>query len=67
MMCWKWGQVVMKSVQEAGAEAKLWMATGLKYDMVYCWILNFNEDRKITRVRAYLDTDLLTRAIAENK
>jgi hypothetical protein len=36
------------------------------YDMVYCWIVRFNKDGKIDPVRAYLDTDLLTRAIEEN-
>lgn len=41
--------------------------TGLKYDMTYCWVLKFNTDRQIERVRAYIDTDLLTRAINENK
>jgi len=40
---------------------------GLKYDMTYCWVLKFNTDRQIERVRAYIDTDLLTRAINENK
>jgi ketosteroid isomerase-like protein len=35
--------------------------------MVYCWIIRFNEDRKIDKVRAYLDSDLLTRAIEENR
>lgn len=39
---------------------------GLKYDMVYCWIVRFNKDGKIDQVRAYVDTDLLTRAIEEN-
>jgi ketosteroid isomerase-like protein len=43
------------------------LTTGLKYDMVYCWIIRFNKERKIDRVRAYLDTDLLTRAIGENR
>jgi hypothetical protein len=41
----------------------LGFTAGLKYDMVYCWIIRFNKERKIDRVRAYLDTDLLTRAI----
>ena len=40
---------------------------GLKYNMVYCWIVTFNEEKKIKKVRAYLDTDLLTRAIEENR
>jgi hypothetical protein len=49
------------------ADIVLWFMTGLKYDMVYCWIIRFNEDRKIDKVRAYLDSDLLTRAIEENR
>jgi ketosteroid isomerase-like protein len=39
---------------------------GLKYDMVDCWIVRFNQDGKIDQVRAYGDTDRLTRAIEEN-
>ena len=55
---------------------------GLKYDMsvtpqitpnqlltstrTYCWVVKFNEDGMITRVRAYIDTELLTRAMAQN-
>jgi len=41
--------------------------TGLTYDMVYCWIVKFDKNRKIVKVRAYLDTDLLTRAIEQNR
>ena len=35
--------------------------------MIYCWIMKFVDNRKIKQVRAYLDTDLVTRAIEENK
>ncbi|KIY02668.1 uncharacterized protein Z520_01133 [Fonsecaea multimorphosa CBS 102226] len=38
---------------------------GLPYDMRYCWICKFARG-KIVQVRAYLDTDLLTRAIQQN-
>ncbi|KAJ9611300.1 hypothetical protein H2200_004484 [Cladophialophora chaetospira] len=38
---------------------------GLKYDMRYAWVCLF-EKGKIVRVRAYLDTDLLTRAMEQN-
>jgi ketosteroid isomerase-like protein len=41
--------------------------TGLKYDMVYCWVIRFGKERKINKVRAYLNTDLLTRAVEENR
>jgi uncharacterized protein len=38
---------------------------GLRYDMSYVWVCRF-EKGKIARVRAYLDTDLLNRAMKEN-
>jgi ketosteroid isomerase-like protein len=38
---------------------------GLEYDMRYVWVCRF-EGGKIVHVRAYLDTDLLTRAMKEN-
>ena len=34
--------------------------------MTYCWVVRFNEERKIQEVRAYLDTNLLTRAMEQN-
>jgi ketosteroid isomerase-like protein len=40
---------------------------GLKYDTIHCWIARFNKDGRIDKVRTYLDTDLLTRAIEENR
>ena len=38
---------------------------GLKYDMRYVWVMLF-ETGKIVKARAYLDTDLLTRAMEQN-
>ncbi|KIW74838.1 hypothetical protein Z517_11608 [Fonsecaea pedrosoi CBS 271.37] len=38
---------------------------GLPYDMRYCWVCKFAHG-KIVQVRAYLDTDLLTRALQQN-
>lgn len=40
---------------------------GMTYDMRYCWIVRFGGSGKIDKVRAYLDTDLLARAIEQNK
>lgn len=34
--------------------------------MAYCWVARFDSRGKIVQVRAYLDTDLLTRAVGEN-
>ncbi|ETN43423.1 uncharacterized protein HMPREF1541_02582 [Cyphellophora europaea CBS 101466] len=40
---------------------------GMEYDMRYCWICKFDDaSETIEEVRAYLDTDLLRRVIAEN-
>ena len=51
---------------------------GMTYDMTYCWVCTFVDSsgqgegkqgiggRMIGKVRAYIDTDLLTRAIAHN-
>ncbi len=38
---------------------------GLKYEMRYVWVCLFEKGR-IVKVRAYLDTDLLTRAMEQN-
>jgi len=38
---------------------------GLTYDMRYAWVCSF-DNGKIVKVRAYLDTDLLTRAMDQN-
>ena len=40
---------------------------GRDYTMNYCWVCKFDEKDKIVQVRAYLDTNLLTKAIEENK
>ncbi|KIW28468.1 uncharacterized protein PV07_08130 [Cladophialophora immunda] len=38
---------------------------GLLYDMRYCWVCKFARG-KIVQVRAYLDTELLTRVMEQN-
>src|SRR5580704_5529772 len=38
---------------------------GMRFDNRYCWIVSF-EDELIVRVRAYLDSALVTRLFAEN-
>jgi len=40
---------------------------GMTYDMRYCWVVRFGESGLIEEVRAYLDTDLLSRAIEQNQ
>lgn len=40
---------------------------GKEYNMRYCWNVRFGKDDKIEQVRAFLDTDLLERAIKENQ
>lgn len=40
---------------------------GMVYDMRYCWNVRFGKDDMIEQVRAFLDTDLLERAIKENQ
>jgi uncharacterized protein len=40
---------------------------GMLYDMRYCWVVKYGDDETINEVRAYIDTDLLNRAIAGNK
>ena len=47
-------------------EADTTCRDGTKYDMRYCWVCQFNEEGKISKVRAYIDTELLTRAIERN-
>lgn len=39
---------------------------GMPYPMKYCWVIKFGEKDLITVVRAYVDTQLLTEAIASN-
>ncbi|KAL4894497.1 hypothetical protein BDV59DRAFT_200841 [Aspergillus ambiguus] len=40
---------------------------GLPFSNEYTWICEFNDDNKIIKVRAYMDTDLVTRCIRENQ
>lgn len=40
---------------------------GMPYDMRYCWNVRFGKDGKIDKVRAFLDTGLLEKAIKENQ
>lgn len=40
---------------------------GMPYPMRYCWVVRFGEDSGlIEEVRAYLDSELLTKAIEQN-
>lgn len=60
-----WAAVQLRAAE--GTRCK----NGLPYDMQYCWTCRFGKDGgpeegKIVEVIAYLDTDLLSRAIAEN-
>ena len=38
---------------------------GMRFDNRYCWVVYF-QDAIITRVRAYLDSAMVTRLFAEN-
>lgn len=38
---------------------------GMRFDNHYCWVIYFNDD-KIVRVRAYLDSAMVTRLFEEN-
>ncbi len=40
---------------------------GMIYDMKYCWVVRYSDEEKIVEARAYIDTDLLRRAIEENR
>lgn len=53
------------SVELQAIDAKC--RNGMTYDMRYCWNVRFGKDGIIEQVRAFLDTDLLTRAIKENQ
>ncbi|KAF7177656.1 hypothetical protein CNMCM7691_006017 [Aspergillus felis] len=39
---------------------------GLQFTNEYTWVCEFNEENKIIKIRAYMDTDLVSRAIREN-
>ncbi|KAJ7457649.1 ketosteroid isomerase-like protein [Mycena galericulata] len=40
---------------------------GLKFDNRYAWVLKFDGNAKIVRVHAYLDSELVKRALEENE
>ncbi|KAJ7808895.1 hypothetical protein B0H14DRAFT_1508476 [Mycena olivaceomarginata] len=39
----------------------------LDFNDRYAWVLKFNRERKIVRVHAYLDSELVKRALEENE
>jgi ketosteroid isomerase-like protein len=41
--------------------------TGKPFNNIYCWIVEFNTDQKITLVRAYVDSALVQSVIDENE
>jgi ketosteroid isomerase-like protein len=56
----EWATVEMEAI-----DAKC--RNGMVYDMRYCWNVRFGKDGIIEQVRAFIDTDLLERAIKENQ
>ncbi|KAH8430253.1 nuclear transport factor 2 family protein [Aspergillus melleus] len=40
---------------------------GLPFTNEYAWVCEFNDENRIIRIRAYMDTDLVCRAIRENQ
>ncbi|KAJ7705514.1 ketosteroid isomerase-like protein, partial [Mycena rosella] len=40
---------------------------GLDFDNRYAWVVKFNLERKIVQVHAYLDSELVKRALEENE
>jgi uncharacterized protein len=40
---------------------------GTSYNNCYCWIVHFNEDKRIVAITAYLDSALLSKVIEENE
>lgn len=40
---------------------------GKPFNNVYCWVVDFNADKKITMVRAYVDSALVQQVIDENE
>ncbi|KAJ6536578.1 hypothetical protein DFH09DRAFT_1091318 [Mycena vulgaris] len=40
---------------------------GLNFDNRYAWVLKFDEAKKMVQVHAYLDSELLKRALEENE
>ena len=39
---------------------------GMDYPMRYCWVVKYDSNEKIVEARAYIDTDLLNKAISGN-
>ncbi|KAF3031120.1 hypothetical protein E8E11_000151, partial [Didymella keratinophila] len=39
---------------------------GLKFTNEYVWVCHFNDQDKIVKINAFMDTDLVTRAIERN-
>lgn len=64
-------QLRVEHVVVAGDEAVVELRSdatarnGLKFDNRYCWVMRFDGER-IVEVRAYLDSALVARALAEN-
>lgn len=73
------GPLLMRTVNVVGGGSESDWATvemeaidakcrnGMKYDMRYCWNVRFGKDGIIEQVRAFIDTDLLEKAIKENQ
>ncbi|KAH7072044.1 hypothetical protein BKA63DRAFT_554909 [Paraphoma chrysanthemicola] len=49
-------------LKAVGVECK----NGLKFPNEYVWCCTFNSDAKIIKIDAFMDTDLVTRAIQQN-
>ena len=56
----EWANVEMEAMD---AKCK----NGMPYDMRYCWNVRFGSSGKIEQVRAYIDTDLLAKAMEQNQ
>ncbi|KAF4548399.1 Hypothetical protein D9617_28g065050 [Elsinoe fawcettii] len=62
-------QNVIASGNQAAVELKAVDTScknGLPFTNEYSWVLQFDQNNKIKVVRAYMDTDLVTRAIEQN-
>ncbi|KAH7134864.1 hypothetical protein B0J11DRAFT_425192 [Dendryphion nanum] len=49
-------------LKAVGVECK----NGLKFPNEYVWVCHFNDQDKIIKINAFMDTDLVTRAIQQN-
>ncbi|PLB47651.1 hypothetical protein P170DRAFT_476334 [Aspergillus steynii IBT 23096] len=52
-------------VEMRAMDTKCW--NGLPFTNEYAWVCEFNDQNQIIRIRAYMDTDLVCRAIRENQ